>query len=797
MYALVRLGGCAPDDQLFLECFNEAGCELPSRLYEADCAGGSREALAVAPLVDDRYLTLAFFAADAAGCVASDTVRLDMGRAAIESKANRLLRPWLVNRIGRIERSHSAEHVDIRFGPMAPASRNAMLAVHASASIDYRESFDPEITVCDLTGTVYDARPVVHYDLARTGGSDRTCGTRTLAFSFTVPETIGSLVVVVRDRSDRALWGFRALETGALKDGKRAVLMMDTDASRDPGYDEWFRTHRATPDELVRQAAESRGARLKFSIVVPLYRTPIALFAEMCDSVRAQSYGNWELVLVQASPDDAALRKAVSEATDADARIRSIELDENLGIVGNTNIGIRQALGDYVCFLDHDDTVEPDALFEYARAIGAHPGCAMLYSDEDKVLADGRHGEALFKSDFNIDRLRAHNCVCHFLCIARKVLDEIDLSSERHEGAQDHDLALKVSERTGEICHVPKVLYHWRVVEGSTSSAESAEGLPKPHATDAGRLAISEHLARLGIDAEVKPGEWPYTHRVRYLVHGEPLVSIVIPNKDASDLLERCITSILDKTTYGNLEIIVVENNSVEERTFAYYQRIKRQDERVRVVTWPAGFNYSGIVNFGVEQAHGEYLLLLNNDTEVIAGDWIEAMLGVCQRADVGAVGAKLLYPDGSIQHAGVVVGGGPLPAYHLYSLLPEERTGYFLEMAFSGDFSAVTAACMMVSRAAFESVGGFDEGFEVLYNDVDFCLKLRERGLLVVYEPAARLYHHESATRGDDYGTPEKKTRALAEASRLRARWKRIFEEGDPFSNPNLEPPYARLRFQ
>lgn len=799
VYARVRLDDCIPDGEIFLESFSSENQSLPSRFLaiRSDSGELAVDGIAVVPLVEGRFQTLVFFSV-AVGAIVTAEVRLWGVRAWWESKANRMLRKQTVSEVIALADGLRCGCANIRFGIVAPSERQGEFSVHASASFVQREGIDLGFSVLDQNGRRLDVPVLVHTDCLRERSSSSGDLVRTVTFSFVVSDVVTSLVVSAHDCNSENLLGFCALERAALKRGKRAARLMEVDASLDPGYDRWFRNHRATRRTLEEQSRAEFRHWTKFSIVVPLYRTPLAFFEQMLASVLSQSYGDWELVLVIASPDDAQLSDAVSAAVQADGRIRCVPLAENCGIVGNTNAGIGAAVGDFVCFLDHDDTIEPDALYEYARVVERDPDIGMIYCDEDKLTADGVHIDAFFKPDFSIDRLRAHNYLCHFLCVKRSLLSQVEPSAARHEGAQDHDLALKVSELTSRVHHVRKILYHWRVADGSTASAGAAADVPKPYATDAGRLAIEEHLARLGLKAEVEQAGWPYTHRVKYAVQGSPSVSIVVPNRDSVELLDRCLASIRGKTSYPRYEVIVVENNSADPETFEYYRRIQARDDRVRVVVWPGSseFNYSKIVNFGVSQSSGEYVLLLNNDTEVISDGWLEDLLGTCQRDDVGAVGAKLLFKDGAIQHVGVVLDRPDRPACHLYTLLPESRTGSFLQAVVAGDYSAVTAACMMVSRADFDSVGGFPEELAVLYNDIDFCLKLRERGLLMVCDPAIKLFHYESASRGDDYETDGKRVRAARETRFFYDKWKALIDDGDPFFNPHLVPPYSRLRF-
>lgn len=521
-----------------------------------------------------------------------------------------------------------------------------------------------------------------------------------------------------------------------------------------------------------------------FSIIVPLYHTPIIFFREMIQSVCEQLYGNWELILVNSTPEDLDLRGELSRISDS--RVKVVELKHNLGISNNTNAGINAATGDFIGFFDHDDMLDKLALFRYADAIQKQPSIDALYCDEDFLDESGMHISPHFKSDFNPDLLRTHNYITHFLVVRAEVAKELMLRSE-FDGAQDYDFILRLMEKTHNIAHIPEVLYHWRISDTSTAKDASA----KPYAERAGKKALEEHLARQGT-----PGEVAFTNnsnyfRVSYEVKGNPKVSIIIPNKDSAEVLKRCVDSICLKSTFQNFEVIIVENNSVEQKTFDFYSNLERNDQRVRVITWDGEFNYSKINNFGVTHASGSYLLLLNNDTEVISSNWLESMLGFCQREDVGAVGAKLLYPDDTIQHAGIAmitcnnVGemGGPL---HVFCHLDKDNPGYMNRAMYSQDVSMVTGACLMTRRSVYESLGGLSERYAVAFNDVDYCLRLREKNYLIVYDADAQLYHYESFSRGSDQ-IGERARRFVTEQGKLRTDWPDCFIMPDPYHGKYL----------
>ena len=551
-------------------------------------------------------------------------------------------------------------------------------------------------------------------------------------------------------------------------------------------YGPWFARHRAGEEELRGQRARKFANPVTFSIAVPLYKTPERYLREMIASVQAQTYPHWELCLANGSPEDETLGKLLAEYAAVDARIRVTHLTENAGIAGNTNAALAMATGAYVGLLDHDDLLEPDALFQVMCALDEarkkkQPLPELLYTDEDKVSRDGsEYFQPNLKPDFDPDLLRSNNYICHFLVVARVLLERTGGFDSRYDGAQDYDFILRCTEKADGICHIPKVLYHWRTHAQSTAD----NPISKQYAYDAGARAIEAHLKRVGLAGTVERKKDFGFYRVRYTVQGEPLVSIIIPNKDETDTLKTCLTSIQEKSTYRNFEIIVVENNSKTAEIFDYYKEIDGRNG-VHVVYWDREFNYSAINNFGASFAKGEYLICLNNDMEIISADWIEELLGHCGRTGTGIVGARLYYPDDTIQHAGIIIGIGGI-AGSVFVGQKRTHTGYMHRESLQQDLSAVTAACMMVRRSLFERMGGFTEQLAVAFNDVDFCLRARELGYLVVYDPYVELYHYESKTRGVE-DTPEKVCRFQSEIEYMRTRWISVLKNGDPYYNRNL----------
>lgn len=545
-------------------------------------------------------------------------------------------------------------------------------------------------------------------------------------------------------------------------------------------YAKWREGDFLTDKERQDQKKRKWKQPVKISVLVPAYRTPESYLRQMIESVQAQTYENWELCIADGSGKEESLEKIVSQYAAKDSRIRYQLLDKNEGISGNTNAAIRMASGEYLAFFDHDDLLAEDALYEAARAIEEQKA-ELIYTDEDKVRADlSEYFQPHFKPDYNPDLLCANNYICHLVVVKKELADRVGGLRKEFDGAQDHDFLLRITERTDRIVHIPKVLYHWRIHKASTADNPAS----KLYAYQAGQKAISEHLKRLGLEAEVSQTKDFGFYRVSYPVQGTPLVSIVIPNKDEKDTLKACLESIKEKTTYPSYEIVIVENNSQTSEIFEYYKEIDGKDG-IRVVTWKEPFNYSKINNFGFQYAKGDYVICLNNDITVITPSWIEEMLGYCQRPGTGIVGVRLYFPDDTIQHAGIIVGMGGC-AGSLFVGMNRKRTGYMHKAALVQDLSAVTAACMMVKREAFEAAGGFEESLAVAFNDVDFCLKVRRAGYLVVYNPYAELYHYESKTRGLE-DSSEKQRRFQSEIEYMRCHWLDILKRGDPYYNRNF----------
>ena len=612
-------------------------------------------------------------------------------------------------------------------------------------------------------------------------------------------------------------------------------------------YHKWFVAQKATEEELAAQRQQTFAYEPKISILVPTYRTPIPMLKEMIESVRAQSYENWELCIAdgsvgarinadgsvegekagaavvsgkQESSAAAApvspLENVLSEYHEKDPRVVYRVLDKNGGISYNTNCAFELATGGFIALLDHDDIIEPDALFEVVKKLQKKE-TKIVYTDEDKVSNNLKHFmDPNLKPDFSIDLFRSHNYITHFYVVSADIYREVGGEDSKYDGAQDYEFMFRCIEKAlndagcsfaegkaegasgceshegmidfgadkarSVIAHVPRVLYHWRLAKGST--AENPES--KMYAYESGRAAVEEHLKRMQIPAKVEMTDMWGMYHAKYEVIGNPLVSIIIPSKDHTDDLDNCVRSIVKKSTYKNIEFIIAENNSENEETFGYYEKITEELPNVKVVKWEKEFNYAAINNFAAKKARGEYFLFLNNDTELITETAISEMLAIAQRREVGIVGAKLLYPDDTVQHAGILLGFRGY-AQHAFVGIGRNEFGFMVRARINCNYNAVTGACLMISKDDFEAVSGFSEDFPVAGNDVDLCLKVRKLEKLVVYNAFSEWYHYESKSRGYE-DTPEKKERFEREVGHFRQVWSEKLAKTDEYYNPNFD---------
>lgn len=558
------------------------------------------------------------------------------------------------------------------------------------------------------------------------------------------------------------------------------------------GYHRWIKkydTLSATDRQTMVEQALQFAYQPVISVVIPVYKPNPSFFTAAIQSVLKQIYPKWELILVEDASQEGTSKKIMADFAKQDARIKPIFLEKNLGISGATNAGIKIAQGEFIAFVDHDDLLAENALYELIKALNEEPA-DILYSDSDHANAKNQRSDPSFKPDWDPYLLLFQHYMCHLFVARKSLIDEVGGLRSAFNGSQDWDLALRLTEKTTRICHIPKILYHWRRLVGGSFSQKHYE-----KTKEVARHAISEHLSRRGIAAEVKNSDqMSYPDVIFQLPETLPLISVIIPTKDGLEMLEPCIKSILAQAKQAHFEILIVNNNSEKQETLDYFKAIA--SEQIQILDYPHPFNFAAINNFAVKQARGEVLLFLNNDIEAISEGWMESMLSLLLQKDVGIVGAKLYYPNLKIQHAGMVLEGNG-NAIHVHAGLDKSAQGYFSRLHHIQCFSAVTGACLMIKKALFDQVGGFDEvRFPITFNDVDLCIKVREAGFRILFDPYAELYHKESATRGHDT-TPEKRARALKEAQAFCNKWGDKIKL-DPFYNPNLSfvLPGYRLAF-
>ncbi len=576
---------------------------------------------------------------------------------------------------------------------------------------------------------------------------------------------------------------FQTLKNSGIKETIAKIKQYDRKGQENNtiAYKKWIEENEPTKEVLEEQRKTNFVIQPKISIVIPLYNTKKEYLKEIIQNMKAQTYSNWELCLADGSETK---EPEIEELTKLDERIQYRYLNQNLGIAKNTNAAIELATGEYIGLLDHDDLLAEFAIYEVVKCINEHPEAKLIYSDEDKFSSslEDRYSPH-FKPDFAIDTLRSSNYICHFTVIKSTLMKEIGGFHEGYDGAQDYDLFLRIAEHTDKVVHIPKILYHWRVHPGSTAAAVTGDA--KPYAYEAGKKVLEDHLKRMNLQGTVEHGKYLGTYKITYTVKDKDKVSILIPNKDHVEDLKLCIDTVLRLTTYPNYEIVVIENNSQKKATFDYYKKIEKQD-KIKIIYYPGKeYNYSKIINYGVKQVDGTYILQLNNDTELLTPNWLEQFVGLAQRQDVGIVGAKLYYPDKTIQHAGIIIGINGT-AGHILRNLPQNKKAYFFRESIIQNFSAVTGACLFSKKAIYEEVGYMNEKYEVALNDVDFCLKVCEKGYQVIWTPYIELNHFESKSRGYET-TKEQIERYQNETKLFKTDWNNLLEKGDPFFNINF----------
>ncbi|MEG0872454.1 MAG: glycosyltransferase family 2 protein [Clostridia bacterium] len=542
-------------------------------------------------------------------------------------------------------------------------------------------------------------------------------------------------------------------------------------------YLDWIKNNEPSTKIIDLQRKKKFKIEPKLSIIIPMYNTNKQFFYELVCSLKAQTYSNFEVCLADGSLN---VDAEILNMFENDKRFIYKHLEKNGGISKNTNEALEMSTGQYIVLIDHDDLIPPFCLYEIVKSINENTEAEFIYTDEDNIDSNNERKNPHFKPDFSPDTLRSYNYICHLSVYSKKIIEKVGKFNESLDGAQDYDMILRVSEATDKIIHIPKILYHWRLHENSTAMSSCS----KTYTDDAGCMAIKAHLDRIGLAGKVSILDTPGRYKVEYEICNSPKVSIIIPNKNSKSELKKCLNSVLE-SSYKNIEIIIVENNSTKKDIFEYYKEIE-SNKNIKIVYFEENeFNYSKINNLGVSNSTGEYIILLNNDTQVIEKRWIEEMLGICQRNDVGIVGAKLLYFDNTVQHAGVVLGMGSI-AGHVNINIKDIDQGYFSRANIINNYSAVTAACLMTKRAIYNEVNGLTEGFKVAFNDIDYCMKVVNKGYLVVYTPYAKLYHYESKTRGYE-DTPEKIKRFQSEIELFKKNWGDEIKKGDKYFNKNF----------
>lgn len=777
VYELLSISGAA-DGARISPVFVARGSmhALPCRVYELERHdGGSRSVVAVYPdaPASSSFYALGEFDEDG-GLLDVREIRVDFKRVKWASRANYRLRPNECARIKGID-ERTPDTFETRFETLfvIPAPPHLILKCRVTLP-DSSHRGDVSVSAVGNMPVPVASDYIVLSETSAASPVEGGPRPYRLAFSMKIPEGQGDLLFVVSSTKTGEVLHVER-QTREFRDAMRAHMdhMLYRHSELDPFYAEWFGHHRVTGFELGLQRLHPVPGGPSFTVIAPVRSVQPDLLSETVGSVARQSYPLWELLVVGVGSDLESLRCELARFVADGGRVHIVSPDELRA--RRTSVASSSRAGtDYVCLLAPGDSLEPDALYEYAQTIADGDAIDLIYCDEDRLAPDGTPVRPFFKPDFDIDLLRSNNYMSHLLMLKGSLFDLLEPNMESFDGAQLHDMALRAYEKGARIRHIPRVLYHSRIEDPSPT-----DPVASLRPTQGELQVVRDHLQRMGIHASVTIGDRDTLSVVYDPPESNPLVSIVIPTKNNARILARCLDSILSRSTYQNFELLIIDNGSTEPEVNDVYASIA--DERVSVVHYDVPFNFSAIINEGARRTHGEYLLLLNNDTEVITENWIELLLGTCARRDVGAVGAKLLYPDNTIQHAGVNITGGPV---HLFAHLPNGMRSYHDFADTPRDLSAVTGACMMTKRSAFNEVGGFDEELVVTFNDVDYCLKLGAAGYLVVYDPLVELYHYESISRGADEDRAGK-TRSLREKAVLLTRWPEPYV-CDPYYSPS-----------
>ena len=792
---LRNLGRCRGEGKLYLllsisDCLSgtfemrsscESGNVLP--VYWVEVGATANERRVVVVLFDARTAQKLVVMGDAGD---SAYISIRPISFSIASKFNGQLRPSLCNEIRNIDTRGLMSSVSLSCDSVVPTPRSYILR----GSVAFPLGMDiPKVRVFDSSGARVDISSVVMNPEINVAVSS---GERTGAsYSVEVNSFDCDLCVSLWSADDKPLGSPLVLRPHRRKMMLEQLTRTFATAFDQNGYDGWLLSHRITPRGASQQEQQKFKYAPSFSIIVPLYKTPLSFFRDMADSVLAQTYKNWELILVNSTPQIEELSNLVQHYADGDERIRVVTLTENLGITENTNRGIEKAKGDFLCFFDHDDVLEPDILFEYAKALNENPKIDLLYCDEDKLFPDGHFGNPTFKPDFSIDMVRDNNYICHLLTVRRDVYERIEPSGKELDGAQDHAMVLKIVEQGGDVHHVSKILYHWRISETSTAGNSDS----KPYATQAGILAVQQHLDRIGIPAKV---ECSHGRAFRYLVSYEtgeqPLVSLIVLTRGDIDL--PLFLSMLEGSVYRHVELVLVTSDSEID---ALRERVEQADAHIPVAAVGGGaeFAIAHWMNCGANASHGEILLFCHDDIMVREDNWIEVLAGHVLRAEVGVVGTMTLSMDDTVQQAGLALVDGSV--VNLSAGIHVDSPGYIYMPLTTRNVTAVSGVCLATRRDVFLSVGGFNQEYLCSFADVDYCLKVRAAGKLAVYTPEAAVYHG-ARTNGGPYGRGFRSAMYYADKSRLLQAWAEELAAGDPYFNSNFssEPTNAaQYRFE
>ncbi|AIQ26308.1 glycosyl transferase family 2 [Paenibacillus sp. FSL H7-0737] len=586
----------------------------------------------------------------------------------------------------------------------------------------------------------------------------------------------------IKTLTNKAINVYKAQGIEGLKQRFKIVQVNSVD--NNDSYERWLAHNAVTSRDI--QEANKRMRAFNYnpliSIILPVYNVDEIWLRKCIDSVISQNYTNWELCISDDASPKIHIKNVLKEYEEQDQRIKVVYREKNGHISENSNSALQIATGEFIALLDHDDELALNALFENVLLLNNHPEADIIYSDEDKISVEGKRFAPFFKPDWSPDLLLCQMYTCHLSIYRKSLIDQVGGFRAGYEGSQDFDLMLRVSELTNNIYHIPKILYHWRAIQSSTAFS----GSTKDYTHIAGFKAVQDAIIRRGYNAEVESVDnYSNLYLTRFKPTGNPKVSIIIPTKDNIQVIKMCLESIYTKTKYANFEIVIIDNGSSDPEVFDLYRYWQAKEQnRFKFFVLDIPFNYSKLNNFGAEKASGELLLLLNNDVEIITDDWLDEMVGQAIRPDIGAVGACLYYPDNTIQHGGVVLGIGGV-AGHSHKYLPSEHEGYFRRLKVTSNYTAITAACLMIKKEKFSQVGGLEEKLQVAFNDVDFCLKVWSAGYRNIWLPHVKLYHYESKSRGHE-DTPEKIERFSKEIDYMKTKWS-IILENDPAYNPNL----------